>query len=100
MIAGALLVPWTWGLSLAVVALIDLLLYQALPRVSVCYVCRARYRGLPPHPGHAPFNLAMAQRREARARNWAEGKLRPAFSSEEDVKSDREAPGRHSESEA
>ncbi len=82
-LAGALLVPWTWGLSLAVVASIDLALYRALPKVTVCYVCRARYRGVPPHPAQAPFDLLTAQRREARARSWADGKLRPAFTPEE-----------------
>lgn len=78
-LAGAALVPWTWGLSLAVVALLDFLLYQALPKVSVCYVCRARYRGTPPHPAHGPYDLLTAQRREARALRWADGTLRPAF---------------------
>lgn len=80
---GALLVPWTYGLSLAVVALIDLALYRLLPRISVCYVCRARYRGVPPHPEHAPYDLVTAQTWEARSINWTEGRLRPAFSPEE-----------------
>jgi hypothetical protein len=75
--AGAALVPWSYGLSLPVVALIDFILYRRLPRISVCYVCKARYLGLPPHPGHEPFDLVTAQSQEARALNWAEGRLRP-----------------------
>lgn len=75
---GAIFVPWTYGLSLAVMALVDFVLYQFLPRVSVCYICKARYRGVPPHPDHKPFDLLTAQTYEARAMNWAEGKLRPA----------------------
>jgi hypothetical protein len=82
-LAGAALVPWTWGLSLAVVALVDLILYRALPKVAVCYVCRARYRGVPPHPSQGPYDLLTAQRREARALDWREGRLRPAFTPSE-----------------
>jgi hypothetical protein len=74
---GAALVPWTYGLSLAVMALVDFVLYQLLPRVSVCYVCKARYRGVPPHPDHRPFDLQTAQTYEARSAHWAEGKLGP-----------------------
>jgi len=58
-------------------ALVDLILYRTLPRVSVCYICKARYRGVPPHPDHLPFDLMTAQTYEARSVHWAEGKLRP-----------------------
>jgi len=75
---GAALVPWTYGISLAVLALVDLIFYRILPRVSVCYICKARYRGLPPSPDHGPFDLVTAQTYEARSLNWAGGKIRPA----------------------
>lgn len=78
---GAVLTPWTYGLSLAALALVDLVLYQRLPRVTVCYVCGATYRGVPPHPSHRPFDLMTAQTCEARAIHWAEGRLRPAGTS-------------------
>ena len=78
-LAGALLVPWTYGLSLGVVALIDLVFYRMLPRVSVCYICRARYQGVPPHEDHAPYNLIIAQTNEARTLSWKDGKRRPAY---------------------
>jgi len=77
---GALFVPWTYGISVAVMALADLILYQLLPRVSVCYICKARYRGMPPHPDHAPFELMTAQTYEARSANWAAGKIPPVAS--------------------
>jgi len=80
---GAAFVPWTYGMSLAVVAAIDLVLYRLLPRVSVCYVCKARYKGLVPHPRHEPYSLITAQTFEARAQNWAAGSLRPAFTEAE-----------------
>lgn len=91
--AGAALVPWTYGLSLAVVALLDLLLYKLLPRISVCYVCKSRFRGLPPHAAHEAYDLAVAQTYEARMENWASGKLRPAFTESEAASAER--PARH-----
>lgn len=67
---GAALVPWTYGLSLAVCALLDYLLYRTLPTITVCYVCKSRYSGVPLNPRHAPFDLMTAQTYEARALNW------------------------------
>lgn len=78
-LGGAVLVPWTYGLSLPVVALIDLALYRLLPRVSVCYICSARYRGVRPRADHGAYDLHTAQAWEARGRNWTKGLLRPAF---------------------
>ena len=68
--AGAALVPWTYGLSLAVCALADWLLYHMLPFITVCYVCGAQYRRLPLNPHHAPFELLTAQTWEARTLTW------------------------------
>ena len=67
---GAALVPWTWGLSLGVCALADLLLHRVLPTITVCYVCSSRYRGLPLNPDHQPYELMTAQLWEARSLNW------------------------------
>jgi len=67
---GALLVPWTYGLSLGVFALADYLLYRRLPAIAVCYVCGARYRGLPVSPDLSPYDLLTAQTYEARAIHW------------------------------
>ena len=67
---GAVLVPWTYGLSLAVCAFIDFLLYRRLPLITVCYICGARYSGVPISPDHAPYDLMTAQTYEARSVNW------------------------------
>ncbi len=67
---GALLVPWTYGLSLALCALIDYILYRLLPSITVCYVCGSRYRGLPLPANAGPYDLVTAQTYEARAINW------------------------------
>jgi hypothetical protein len=81
---GALLTPWTYGLSLAVLALVDLVLYRLLPRITVCYVCGAIWRGVPPHPSQRPFDLMTAQTCEARSINWAERRVPAAASTSAD----------------
>jgi hypothetical protein len=80
---GALFTPWTYGVSLAAMALLDFILYKILPKVSVCYICKARYRNVPARADHLPYELKTAQLWEARSENWAEGKLRPAFTDTE-----------------
>lgn len=65
---GAVFVPWTYGLSLGVCALIDLLLYARLPNVAKCYVCKATYRGGVTNPEHTGFDLHMLEKYEAEAR--------------------------------
>jgi len=59
---GAVLAPFTKLISLLVCALIDLLLYQFLPVITVCYRCKSIYRGLPPNPQHEGFNLGINDR--------------------------------------
>jgi predicted RNA-binding Zn-ribbon protein involved in translation (DUF1610 family) len=68
---GAALTPWTYGLSLAVCALIDLILHRRLPDVAKCYVCKATYRGGARNPAHEPFDLHRLERYEAEARRAA-----------------------------
>lgn len=67
---GALLVPWTYGLSLAVCALVDFLLYRRLPLIAACYVCGAKYRGFPVSADLEAYELLTAQTCEARAIHW------------------------------
>lgn len=52
---GIILVPWTFGLSLPVFALIDWLLYRKVPAVVCCYRCGAEYRGFPSTKDFKPF---------------------------------------------
>ncbi|MFQ5700239.1 MAG: hypothetical protein ACE5HU_00155 [Acidobacteriota bacterium] len=70
---GAALVPWTYGLSLAVCALVDFLLYRVLPLTTVCYVCDTRYLDTPVNPDHKPYDLLTAQTFEPRSLHWRAG---------------------------
>ena len=47
---------------LVVAAAVDLLLYGFVPKVTVCYRCRAEFRGRPLNPDHGPFELAVAEK--------------------------------------
>jgi hypothetical protein len=42
-------------------AAIDALLYLFVPKITVCYRCRAEFRG-PLNPAHGPFELAVAEK--------------------------------------
>lgn len=55
-IAGIVTVPWTWGLSLIAVALIDFILYRFVPWMTVCYRCRSEHRGFRKNPIHKEFD--------------------------------------------
>ncbi len=55
-IVGMIAVPWTYGISLILVALIDFILYQCVPWMLVCYKCHAEYRGAPQNPAHKEFD--------------------------------------------
>lgn len=54
---GAVLVPWTYGLSLVVLSLVDLALYYRLSEVVVCYRCDTVYRDARPSARQSPFEL-------------------------------------------
>ena len=44
MLVGIVLVPWTFGLSLPLFALIDWLMYKKIPTIVVCYRCGSEFR--------------------------------------------------------
>ena len=52
----------TYFISLFVATLIDFILYQVLKTVTICYHCRAVYRGFEEDPTHRGFdhNLALS----------------------------------------
>ncbi len=52
----------TYFISLFVATLIDFILYQVLQTVTICYHCRAVYRGFEEDPTHRGFdhNLALS----------------------------------------
>ncbi len=55
MLVGIILVPWTYGLSLPIFALLDWLIYQRLAFMAVCYRCASELRGLPVPKHLKPF---------------------------------------------
>ena len=67
-VVGAVLAPFTKLISLLVCAVIDLLLYRALPFISVCYRCHAIYRGFARNEVHEGFNLGINDRYRAAER--------------------------------
>ena len=57
--------PRTFYLGVIVLlasALVDFALYFVVPRITVCYRCRAEFRDRPLNPGHAGFELAIAEK--------------------------------------
>jgi len=57
---GAVLSPFTYGISLLVCLIIDLGLYFLLKQATLCYRCGAVYRGVPECRDHGPFDLHVA----------------------------------------
>ena len=41
---GVILVPFTYGLSLPVFALVDFIIYKKVPKLVACYRCGSEYR--------------------------------------------------------
>ena len=70
MLAGAALVPFTYGLSLVVFALIDYLLYRRVADMAVCYVCDAEVRGIAVAQTVLPFRHHMAEGYQERKDTW------------------------------
>lgn len=70
--AGAALVPFTYGISLPVVFLIDLILYRRVAEMAVCYLCRAEYRGIDVPKRILPFRHHLAAGYEKRRERWLE----------------------------
>lgn len=51
------------GLGVLIVAsLIDAALYFVVPRITVCYRCRAEFRNVPVNPNHHGFELATGEK--------------------------------------
>ena len=54
---GAALVPWTYGLSLIALSVVDAVLYYRLPQAVVCYRCDTVYRDARPGPRQKEVDL-------------------------------------------
>lgn len=66
-VLGGALAPFTpYYASLFVAAAADAVLYALLPEITVCYRCQAHFRGFRRNPGHAPFDLHLAEQYEIR----------------------------------
>ena len=59
---GAVFVPWTWGLSLLAVTILDYIVWRVVKDVIVCYECQAVHRGYPANPDIKPFDLVIHDR--------------------------------------
>ena len=59
---GAVFVPWTYGLSLLAVTVLDFVVYYLVRDVEVCYECQAVHRGYPLNILHMQFDLATHDR--------------------------------------
>lgn len=51
-------------LALVVATLIDIILYNQLGNVAVCYRCHCEMRGFPQNPSHKPFDIHRAEEYE------------------------------------
>jgi hypothetical protein len=54
---GAALVPWTYGLSLVALGLVDVYLHRRLRDAVVCYRCDTAYRDAVPLDRQGEFDL-------------------------------------------
>jgi len=61
-VLGAVFVPWTYGLSLLGVTILDYIVWRMVKDVIVCYRCQAVHRGFPANPALQPFDLATHDR--------------------------------------
>ena len=61
-VVGSIFVPWTYGLSLLGVTILDYIVWRLVKNVIVCYRCQAVHRGYPPNPAIKPFDLVTHDR--------------------------------------
>tara|TARA_B100001146_G_scaffold202232_1_gene194004 strand:- start:2063 stop:2458 length:396 start_codon:yes stop_codon:yes gene_type:complete len=58
---GALLVPWTYGISLIVLSIIDFLLYRRIKDSVECYQCKSEYKNMAVPKGLNSFDHHTAE---------------------------------------
>ena len=61
-VVGAVLSPWTYGLSLVVCMALDYGLYSFVPEITVCYGCQAIHRSFEHNPKHRAHDPLLADR--------------------------------------
>jgi uncharacterized CHY-type Zn-finger protein len=62
---GALLVPWTYGLSLLILSFIDYLLYRRIKDSVECYKCKSEFKDVVVPESLKPFDHHMAEQYES-----------------------------------
>ena len=72
---GALLSPVTFGMSLAVCALLDWWLYRRLRQVTACYICGTEFKDAPVNPEHREFDLGLDEGYEHLRGEWRKRRL-------------------------
>ena len=53
-------------LVLIAAAVVDLVLYALVPKITVCYRCRAEFRDVPINPEHEGYELAVGEKYRTR----------------------------------
>jgi hypothetical protein len=61
-VLGSIFVPWTYGLSLLGVTILDYIVWRLVKNVVVCYECQAVHRGYPFPASVKPFDLVIHDR--------------------------------------
>jgi len=54
------------ALVLLAAAAVDAVLYAIVPKITVCYRCRAEFRNAPLNPEHGGYELAIGEKYKAR----------------------------------
>jgi len=55
--------PQKLGMSIVIAAaVLDALLYWFVPKITVCYRCRAEFRDVPINPDHEAYELAVGEK--------------------------------------
>ena len=62
MVLGSIFVPWTYGLSLLGVTILDYAVWRMVKDVIVCYRCQAVHRGYSSNPRVKGFDLVIHDR--------------------------------------
>ena len=61
-VLGSIFVPWTYGLSLLGVTILDYVVWRLVKDVIVCYECQAVHRGYAVDTAIKPFDLVVHDR--------------------------------------
>jgi len=63
--------PFLGILCLAVIAIVDLIVYRSITSCTVCYLCQSVYRGYPVNPEQKSFYLGTEERYKKQRVAWA-----------------------------